>query len=107
MPVAGDAPGVQPGDAATLMVRPERVRVAMQPFAGVTSIPVTVESAIFQGPVLRLGVRAADGTELVAHVGADQAIDGLQTGAAAYAAWHPDAARLLAAGASPDPVAPR
>ncbi len=105
LPVAGNSPDVQPGDAATLMVRPERVRVAMQPFAGVTSIPVTVESAIFQGPVLRLGVRAADGTELVAHVGADQAIDGLQAGATAYAAWQPAAGRLLAAGARRDSVA--
>jgi spermidine/putrescine transport system ATP-binding protein len=86
----------RPGDRATVMVRPERVRVAEAPMAGGASIPVTVGSAIFQGPVVRLGLRAGDGTEIVAHVGPADVPEGLRPGASAHAGWDRDAARLLA-----------
>jgi spermidine/putrescine transport system ATP-binding protein len=79
----------------TKVVRPERVRVEAAPLGGVESVPVTVTSAIFQGPVMRVAMRAADGTEIVAQVGADHAMGALRPGTSAYAVWDPAAARLL------------
>ena len=58
-------------------------------------MPVTVTSAIFQGPVMRVAMRAADGTEIVAQVGADHAMGALRPGTSVYAVWDPAAARLL------------
>ncbi|MGH7582310.1 MAG: ABC transporter ATP-binding protein [Gemmatimonadales bacterium] len=81
--------------AGTLVVRPERIRVAAAPIEGAESIAVTMTSAIFQGSVMRVAMRTADGTEIVAHVGPDQPLDALQPGAAAYAVWDHRAARLL------------
>ncbi len=83
------------GEAATVMVRPERVRVTAAPIPGGASIPVTVSSAIFQGAIVRLGLRAADGTEIVAHVGPDEVSEGVRPGAFVHAGWEPRAARLL------------
>jgi len=84
-----------PDAGGTRVVRPERVRVAAAPLAGAESIPVTVTSMIFQGPVTRVAMQAADGTEIVAHVGAGQPLDALRPGAAAYAVWDRAQTRLL------------
>jgi spermidine/putrescine transport system ATP-binding protein len=94
MPVASAPTTMHPGDSAILMVRPERVRISTARPTEAPSIPVTVGDVIFQGPVLRVGLRAGDGTEFVAHVGAD-AVDGLTPGAAVFATWDREAARLL------------
>ena len=57
VPSVGDA--ARAGDAATLMVRPERVRVFMdQPQNGNVGLACTVTDLVFQGPVVR--VRAGD-----------------------------------------------
>lgn len=84
-----------PVTEGTKVVRPERVRVEAAPAGGAESMPVTVTSAIFQGPVMRVAMRAADGTEIIAQVGADHATGGLRPGTPAYAVWDPAAARLL------------
>jgi spermidine/putrescine transport system ATP-binding protein len=84
-----------PSEHGTVVVRPERVRVSARPIEGLTSRPVTVERAIFQGPFLRLDLRAADGTSIVAHVGPEAAADALPPGAQGFAAWDPSAVRLL------------
>ncbi len=83
----------EPGTAATVMVRPERLRLT----AGDTGsgLPVTVRHVVFQGPVVRCILVAPDGTEIVAHVGPEEAIPGLQPGLALRVSWDPDAARLL------------
>jgi len=85
MPVAG----------GTKVVRPERVRITNAPVDGAESVPVTVTSAIFQGPVVRVAMRLEDGTEITAHVGAGQPLDTWRPGAAAFAVWDRAAARLL------------
>jgi ABC-type Fe3+/spermidine/putrescine transport system ATPase subunit len=85
----------RPGEAATVMVRPERIRVTAGPLEGGASIPVTVVTSIFQGPLMRLGLRAGDGTEIVAHVGPGDAVEGLAPGATVHASWDRAAARLL------------
>jgi spermidine/putrescine transport system ATP-binding protein len=87
-----------PAASGTLVVRPERVRVAAAPVDGASSVPVTVVSAIFQGPVMRYTLRTAEGTEIVADVRPQDAAHDLATGASAYAVWERDAARVLPAG---------
>jgi len=86
------------GGQATLMVRPERVRVSMQPPAGEsTAVPATVTDLTFQGPVVRLSLAAADGSPVVAHVGAEQDLPMLRPGDQVYVGWSPDASLVLPA----------
>ena len=63
--------GSQPGDPATFMIRPERMHVRVdEPTAG--SPPPRSADLVFQGPLIRFELRAADGSALVAHVGPDE-----------------------------------
>jgi spermidine/putrescine transport system ATP-binding protein len=95
VPVTASAWKGNPGEAATVMIRPERLRVSTTPLSGPVSLPVTMESAIFQGPVVRLALRAADGTEIIGHLGPEELIPNLQVGQSLFAGWDRDAARLL------------
>jgi spermidine/putrescine transport system ATP-binding protein len=81
--------------AATLMVRPERVRVTMAPSDGGAAVKVRVTALVFQGPVVRLTGRAADGTEVVAHVGAESELPLLRPGDEVWCSWEPGAGRVL------------
>ena len=100
--VAGDgevslpagADPVAPGAAVTVMVRPERLRLAATD-AGTSGVPVTIRHVVFQGPVIRCILVTPDGTEIVAHVGPEQAIPDLQPGLQLRVSWDPEAARLL------------
>ena len=100
--VAGDgevslpagADPVTPGAAVTVMVRPERLRLTGKD-AGTNGVPVTVRHVVFQGPVIRCILVAPEGTEIVAHVGPEQAIPDLAPGLELRVGWDPDAARLL------------
>ena len=89
------APAWKPvtGARALVMVRPERVRVAAAPAPG--ALPVTVVEVVFQGPVVQCAVRAADGTELVAHLGPGAATPAPVLGQHVFVDWDPDAPRLL------------
>jgi spermidine/putrescine transport system ATP-binding protein len=78
------------------MVRPERLRLA-EAGASDVGVPVCVEHAVFQGPVVRCTLRAADGTQIVAHVGPEQPLPPLQPGLGLRVDWDYDAARLLPA----------
>jgi spermidine/putrescine transport system ATP-binding protein len=81
------------GTAATVMVRPERLRVG--PAAGgPVGLPATVVAVVFQGPVVRCDMRTADGTELVAHLG-PAAGGSLAAGQQAFVDWDAEAPRLL------------
>jgi spermidine/putrescine transport system ATP-binding protein len=95
--VAADAgTGLRAGDGATLMVRPERVRILLeQPADGQVGIPCRVRDLVFQGPVVRLALDAPDGTEVVAHVAEDERLPLLRPGDEVYAGWEREAARLL------------
>ncbi len=94
----------RPGPATTVMIRPERLRLANDMPAAESGIPVTVRHAVFQGPVIRCTLNAADGTEIVAHVGPEDTVTGLEAGRSLWASWEPDAARLLPpAGYKPEP----
>jgi spermidine/putrescine transport system ATP-binding protein len=87
------------GDAATLMIRPERVRVMMdEPRNGHVGLACTVRDLVFQGPVVRVSLMAADGSGAVAHVGADEQLPLLRPGDRVWAGWERTAARLLPIG---------
>jgi spermidine/putrescine transport system ATP-binding protein len=88
---------IESGGQATLMVRPERVRVSMDaPGVGV-SVPATVTDLTFQGPVVRLQLAAADGSAILAHVGAEQDLPMLRPGDQVYVGWAPEASLVLPA----------
>jgi spermidine/putrescine transport system ATP-binding protein len=84
------------GDAGVVMVRPERLRLgSVEPGPGTNSIPVTMVEAIFQGPVVRYVLRDSGGTEVLAHLDGNARPAGLERGARIWAAWDPEASRLL------------
>ena len=95
VPAADGLQGASPGDAATIMVRPERVRVAATQATAGVSIPVTVSAVIFQGPVMRVDMRTAGGTEFTAHLRPEAGLEKPTVGATLFATWDGDAARLL------------
>ncbi len=91
---------IEPGGRATLMVRPERVRVSVDQPAGMTTgalaaVRATVADLTFQGPVLRLSLTAPDGSPVLAHVGAEQDLPMLRPGDQVYVGWTPDASLVL------------
>jgi spermidine/putrescine transport system ATP-binding protein len=85
-PVAGDT---------TLMVRPERLRISTTDPGGDVVVPATVTSLVFQGPVVRLGATAPDGTEIVAHVGAEADLPMLRPGDRIWCSWDRGAGLVL------------
>jgi spermidine/putrescine transport system ATP-binding protein len=89
--------GAKAGGGAWVMVRPERLRLSTTA-AGKGALPTTVQHVVFQGPVVRCALRAADGTQLVAHVGPEDALPAVQPGQTLYVSWEADAARLLPPG---------
>jgi spermidine/putrescine transport system ATP-binding protein len=97
VPVPQGGARVRPGTSATVMVRPERLRLSEASAADSAGVPVTVEHAVFQGPVVRCTMRASDGTQIVAHVGPEQPLPPLEPGLGLRVNWDYDAARLLPA----------
>jgi spermidine/putrescine transport system ATP-binding protein len=95
VPVPHGGQVLRPGAAATIMVRPERLRLTEAAPADGSGVPVTVEHAVFQGPVVRCTLRAADLTEIVAHVGPEQSLPDLRPGLGLWVGWDTNAARLL------------
>jgi spermidine/putrescine transport system ATP-binding protein len=81
---------------ATVMVRPERLGVAVvEPSAGVPHLRTTVSDLTFQGPLVRAALRTVDGTEVVAHIGPEDDLPMLRPGDPVWITWERDAARLL------------
>ena len=93
---------IEPGGKATVMVRPERVRVSVgQPTGDVSAVAAKVVDLTFQGPVLRLSLEAPDGSPILAHVGTEQDLPLLRPGDDVFVGWVPDAALVLAAADTP------
>ncbi len=89
---------IEPGGQATLMIRPERVRVTMAtPSGELAVVPATVTDLTFQGPVVRLGLAAADGSPVVAHVGPEDDLPMLRPGDQVFLSWAPAASLVLPA----------
>jgi len=94
---------IRPADSAVVMVRPERLHISIdRPTGDLAAVEATVEELVFQGPVLRASLRTAAGTELVAHIGPEDALPMLRPGDRLWASWGLDAACLLR---SPDTTA--
>jgi len=94
---AGDTT-IEPGGHATLMVRPERVRVSMDaPTGDVATVRATVRDLTFQGPVVRLSMAAPDDSTILAHVGPEQDLPMLRPGDEVHVCWAPDASLVLPA----------
>ena len=88
--------GLAQGQAATLMIRPERMHLRVdEPPVGIAAVPAEVVDLVFQGPVVRFDLRAADGSGLVAHVGPEDDLPLLRPGDRVWACWEPEAGRLL------------
>jgi spermidine/putrescine transport system ATP-binding protein len=85
----------RPGGAATVMVRPERVRLGPVPTDGRTFLAATVESAVFQGATVRATVCTSDGTRLVALLGQVRSGADPAPGQVVSVDWDVDAARVL------------
>ena len=77
------------------MVRPERLKLSEGGSGEARGVPCTVEHAVFQGPVVRCTLRAADGTQIVAHVGPEHPLPPLIPGLGLHVDWDYEAARLL------------
>ena len=89
---------IEPGGHATLMIRPERVRVSMEaPTGDVATVPATVTDLTFQGPVVRLSLAAPDDSTIVAHIGAEQDLPLLRPGDSVHVSWAPEASLVLPA----------
>ena len=88
------SPQVQPGKVV-VMVRPERLSVATERPEAVSAVEGTVTDLTFQGPVVRLSMRAADGHPVIAHLGPEDHLPGLRPGDRLWAHWPDDAACVL------------
>jgi len=91
------------GDAATVMVRPERLHLSRES-NGATALPTVVDAVLFQGSSIRCILKTADGIPIVAHVGHDAPLPGLDTGQSLWVSWDADAARLLPPSKTPSPL---
>jgi spermidine/putrescine transport system ATP-binding protein len=90
------ATDVQQGVMATLMVRPERIQVlASEPAGEMARLSATVSDLTFQGPLVRAAAQAADGSEVVAHIGPEDDLPALRPGSEVWLTWDHDAAWLL------------
>jgi spermidine/putrescine transport system ATP-binding protein len=88
--------GIPPGAEATLMLRPERIRLATAEAADTRiGVPVTVVDLVFQGPVVRVALTASDGSPVVAHIGPDEELPLIRPGDPLWITWDPETAVLL------------
>jgi spermidine/putrescine transport system ATP-binding protein len=97
-PTVRAEPGWQPsnGDPVSVMIRPERLQVALAAGSDGRSIEGVIRQVIFQGASARLQLELRDGTEIVTYVDPDADLPFLRPGAAVHATWSPGAAYLLA-----------
>lgn len=88
---------VRAGTQVTLMVRPERIAisVAAPTDTSVQSVQATVTDLTFQGPTVRLALRAADDSPIIANVDPDADLPLLRPGDAVWASWAATAACVL------------
>jgi spermidine/putrescine transport system ATP-binding protein len=93
-----EAAEIAPGSDATLMIRPERVLLALdEPVGDRVGVPATVVDLVFQGPVVRVALSASDGSGVVAHVGPEEDLPMIRPGDRLWITWEPDTAVLLRA----------
>ncbi len=84
--------GLQAGDPATFMIRPERMHLRVGDAAG---LEAEVVDLVFQGPLIRVELQLDDQTPLVAHVGPDEELPFLRPGDRVQVVCDADGGRLL------------
>jgi spermidine/putrescine transport system ATP-binding protein len=84
------------GDPVSMMIRPERLRLRVEPGDDGRSLDGAVRDVIFQGASARIALALNDGTEIVTHVDPDDNLPFLRPGSTVYVTWSPGAAFLLA-----------
>ncbi len=94
----------QPGSEVTLMIRPERLVPSFAPVEGVAggSIPTTVTSLVFQGPVVRCEVQTDLGSALIAHLGPEDDPARLTVGSRVDMTWAYEGAYLVPEAINPE-----
>jgi spermidine/putrescine transport system ATP-binding protein len=92
---------IEIGGSATLMVRPERVRITTDEPSGLGAVRATVTDLTFQGPLVRLLLAAAEGAAIVAQLGHEVDLPLLRPGDEVWASWPPDASLVLPAAEIP------
>jgi spermidine/putrescine transport system ATP-binding protein len=97
-PTVRATPGRRPrnGDPVSVMLRPERLQVAVDAGPDGRSIEGVIRQLIFQGASARLQLELRDGTEIVTYVDPDDNLPFLRPGSAVHATWSPGAAFVLA-----------
>jgi spermidine/putrescine transport system ATP-binding protein len=96
------------GQAALLMIRPERLELAAsEPPPERLGVPVTCTDMVFQGPVRRCALRDPSGGELIDYLEASRQQPGIRPGASLWVSWEPEAGRLLHAEAGAPAAASR
>jgi spermidine/putrescine transport system ATP-binding protein len=97
-PTVRATPGRQPshGDPVSVMIRPERLQVAVDAGADGRCIEGVVRDVIFQGSSARLRLELRDATEIVAHVDPDDDLPFIRPGSSVHAMWKPGATYVLA-----------
>lgn len=88
---------IESGGSATLMVRPERVRITTGHPEGHAAVTGTVTDLTFQGALVRLSLAASDGSPIVAQLGHDAELPLLRPGDRVWASWPADASLVLPA----------
>ncbi len=95
-PAVVSGPSITAGQSATLMLRPERVRLSsVEPSGSGARLVTKIMQLTFQGPVIRADLRAADGTEIVAHIEPEDDLPAARSGDDIWLTWDDDAARVL------------
>ncbi len=86
-----------PGDSALLVLRPERVRVAVdKPQSdGEGHVRARIRDLVFQGPVIRIALECADGCELVVITSPQNRPEGVAAGDEVWVAWNAEDAYTL------------
>ncbi len=93
--------GLAQGDAAELLVRPERCRLA-GPANVDNRLAGRMERLDFEGSFVILVLTLADGTEVTAQLANDGSLPAVEPGAEVTIGFHPDAALLLPPRAAAD-----
>jgi spermidine/putrescine transport system ATP-binding protein len=81
---------------ASVMLRPERISVSMEPGLDGRTLEVVVADIVFQGASARLRAALSDGTELIVNVPAGSDLPFLLPGATVHLTWTPGSAYVIA-----------
>lgn len=91
----GSGGPASPGTRVSVMLRPERLHPVTEAPATGFGLRGTVTDVIFHGAWLRVALRLADGTEVVAEADADSDLPSLRPGNEHWVAWSSSAPYLL------------